>query len=312
MPRTYKLDLSPCTTSTDYIVDWAALLPDNTPFLVYVNANSAGIQFNSSLANPMVYCDFLNAQQHTTSNATVGSNAGQLLCCPTPRYMGGNNTENFYCSKYNRVPIYINSRPSTNNFNIKILQSTSDSVFVVTSGTIQFSFSIIFEEYKSIIYKSIKAIPVPFSVVVNSANGLVMNTKAFIQYNYNWNSHYNTDPNQEYLLTFSLQTLGMNIQNATSAITVETDFLNGNSSYICNNTSGNQISRQLGTLTSPTITFLASMGGSTMTNSPIRTRMPVADTFNIWMYNYGSNNLYAPSGGMKDYILLLQFLPLER
>ena len=313
MPRTYKLDLSPCTTSTDYNVDWSAFLPDNTAFLVYVSANSESVQFNTALPNPMVYSDFLNAQQHITNNATIGANPGQLLCCPTARYMGGGSTENFYVSEYNRVPLYISSRPTNNNFNVKILQSTTNNVFTVTSGNIKFSFSILFEEYKPVMYKSIRSKATPFSVVVNSANGLQINTKSFIQYNYQWSNHYNVDPSQEYIMTFSLQTMGMGIGNTDSEITVETDLMNSSSSYICSNTWGNQISQQLGTLTSPTITTMTPMGGSTMTNNPVRTLMPVSNTFNVRLYDYRTTTLFAPLGGpMEDYILLLQFLPLER
>ena len=304
--KTFNITLSQNSTYTD----WAAILPDNTGFLVYVNFISKYLQVSSAIPHMVCYTDFLNSTTATTIGASVHPFSTEYLCSPINNNYSSNR-EVLSTTLSNRVPLYISTRPTKNNYTIRFLESTSNNTYAASFYGIGFQVALNFVPHIPKIPRHILDKVLPFNVILNSANGTIMNTKSYIQYNYNWANHWNPNPNQKYIMSWFFQTLGMNV-STTQPLQISMSCLPiSNNFYVSSSTTGANNSNIIGSAYGYDYTTLSNYLGGPLTNPPISIVLPTQNIFDIQLYELGTEILFTPSVGvMEDYILILHFEPI--
>jgi len=319
----YKINLFEPNDGNNYFVDWIQFLPSNTEFLLRVKATSTLLTFDNPLPLPMIYSNLLDGigSTTTTTNPTIQPNTRHFMGSPMPSGYIQTTYENFNLM-HNSLPIYLKSRPTNNSFFINLIASNSDDIFEVTSGTISFKYELYFEIYKPISPMNMITLytpPRPFSILLNSVNGTVINTKSYIQYDYNWMNNCNGDKNQYYEMTFVFQTMAMNLLNI-QGLSVQASFMSSPYNIIITSTgnpaigAGNSMSKIIGLATPNTYNNFQSIASTPLNNSPIKTLLPQNSIFDIQLINYDTDGLVSPlfvptTGVMNDYTLQLYFNP---
>lgn len=289
--------------------DWS-FLPDDTAFLLYLNVSSKYVQVSSAIPHMIVYADFLDSTTHTTIGSTVHPFSSQYMCSPINRNYS-DNREVLTVTNSNRVPLYLPCRPTNNNHIIRFLESTSNNAYAASFYGIGMYYQLLFIPYVSPIPAHIKDPATPFNVILNSANGTVINTKSYIEYNYNWANHYNPNPNQKYKMIWFLQSMGMNT-SSNQPFVISASFLPvANNYYVSSSTTGANNSNIIGNCYAYDYSTLSNYLGGPTTNSEIMVTLPSQNIFNIQFFDIGTTTLFIPTtGAMQDYQLILNFMPV--
>jgi hypothetical protein len=307
MKKTYVVTLAHNSNFTD----WGSILPDNTGFMVYVNFISKYLQVSTAIPHMVCYTDFLNSTTATTIGATVHPFATEYLCSPINNNYSSNR-EVLSTTISNRVPLYIPSRPTLNNYSIRFLESTSNNTYAASFYGMGFQVSLTFVPYIPKIPRHVSEKVVPFNVILNSANGTILNTKSSIQYKYNWLNHWNSNPNQQYKMSWFFQSMGMNV-STTQPLQISMSCLPvSNNFYVDSNTNGSENSNIIGSAYGYDYTTLSNYLGGPLTNPDISVILPTQNIFDIQLYELGTQTLFAPTAGsMEDYIIILHFDPVS-
>lgn len=153
--------------------------------------------------------------------------------------------------------------------------------------------------------------PKSYNLVLNSLNYLStanVNTASSIVYNVDWGF---LPEGKDFQCSFSFHSLDGNI-DASSLVQLYVYFGGQSTTYTANGTNGYQQTAMIGTLHSQSVT--ATGGGNQnilqtdWTNNPpfyLRSR-PTTNQFGVQLYE-NDGVLFAPAGGMPNYIMTLHF-----
>lgn len=150
--------------------------------------------------------------------------------------------------------------------------------------------------------------PRSYNLVLNSTSFLSQNTASSTVYNVDWGF---LPEGKEFECSFSFQSINCTV-DASSLIQLFVYFGGPSTSYVANGTNGYQQTSMIGTLNSQSVTAIGGGNQNILltdwTNNPpfyLRSR-PTTNQFGVQLYTNVSA-LFAPAGGMSNYILTLHF-----
>lgn len=297
-----------------WFYDWAQI-PD-TEYLLYVSFTSRSVNFSTALPMPMVFCSAINGRTSTTKNATVHNYPSEYIGSPINNMYETSSVQ--FNIHENSLAIYLPSRPTTNNFNIRFVASDSDGQFAITSQQFFWVLQMNFIPYKSkesfntTIFQN-DHIAKPFTVMLNSVNGTIIDTKSHIEFNYNWQNHINNNMYNEYNASFQLISMGMNMATTGQPAIIESNIYNSTSNYVVNyNGTSSQNSLQIGCAGCPSYETLSSLYCNKYDNQAIRTNLPTNNIFYVKLLDFDDpTQLFLPvTGATNDWVLIVYFDPI--
>lgn len=280
-------------------------------YIVIPRFSSRSVNFSTVLGMPTIYTNMLsNSSTHTTKNSTIHAYSNNYAGTPINNvYATSSVTFNYI----DDMPIYISGRPRNNHFYIKFVKSDSDDIFEVTSQQFYWTYELTFLPYKASIPKKLDDMTArPFNLILNSVNGVEINTKSHIQFNYDWNQHKSLNRYQKYNISFRFISKGMDL-NGSDPVLIKSNMITTPNNYIVNYSSSAIVSNDhLGSASSPSFNTLSSLYCGTRHNVPITCVLPDNDIFYIKIMDFDITNpqLFVPSvGAMSDWMLILNFQP---
>lgn len=301
-----------------WFYDWNQL-PENE-YLLFTSFTSRSVNFSTALPMPMIYCSAINAKTSTSQNATVQNYPMEYIGSPINNMYETANVQ--FNIHENSLPVYLPSRPSNNNFNIRFVASNSDAEFAITAQQFYWVLQLNFVPYKQPTYMLNTTVfqnesdPRPFSVILNSVNGTVLDTNSYIQFEYNWANHIKIgNPYQEYNASFQFISMAQNMANTGQPAIIESDIYNSSSNFIVNydGASNNFNSLQIGVVGAPSYEALSSLYSNKFDNQAIRTILPTKNIFYIKLLDFdvSTYQLWTPvTGATNDWVMVFYFNPI--
>ena len=297
-----------------WFYDWN-LIPD-TEYLLYMSFTSRSVDFSTALPMPMIFCSAINSRTSTTENATIHNYPSEYIGSPINNMYETSSVQ--FNIHENSLAIYLPSRPTTNNFNIRFVASNSNDEFAITSQQFFWVLQMNFVPYKS--KETINTTifqndydPRPFTVMLNSVNGTEINTKSHIEFNYNWQNHINNNMYTEYNASLQLISMGMNMATTGQPAIIQSNIYNSNSNFEVNyNGTSSQNSLQIGVAGCPSYEALSSLYCSKYDNQAIRTNLPTNNIFYVKLLDFDDpTQLFLPvTGATNDWSMVVYFDPI--
>ena len=310
--------LSGTFTNSQWEVQWDSIMPEDEYIATIDFATSRAI-FQTALPMPVIFVDCLNADTKTTNRSTIHNNPRAYGGMPALPFLDQAGSETYFeiRTKY-QLPLYLRERPNQNLFNVKILDSSTNDEWALTSGSLTWLITLNFKKYRPMCESGLnstlanlnKNCARPFNVLINSANGIVVNTKSDMNFEYDWHSHKTDNIMQEYDVHAYFVSTPMNL-TGKKPVRMVADFVQTNNIYEVNDAGGLKTSQILGNIIYPTSYDIASMYGRVNMMTSLRMVLPSKNLFNIKLVDFNTNALFFPSSGnTADWIVQLYFVPI--
>jgi len=109
-----------------YAFDFGAVLKDRTPYKLHFTYVGQSNTLTASAKIAQVQINF-NMEQYLNASSNLGAPVTQTLGMLRSAYLNG-SINNLYAGDNDNPPIYLNSRPQANNFNVRILTNDATPV----------------------------------------------------------------------------------------------------------------------------------------------------------------------------------------
>jgi len=293
---------------SQWSINWAGCLPEGQ-YLCQPTFTSRSVNFSTDLPMPVIACDAFQADQFTTINPSVHANAANIVAMPTVNVFATANVQ-FNAHESSAIPLFLQRRPTKNDFTIKFMDSNGNGEFSITAQQWRWVMQL---NFRRVTFRPCAGprVATPFSILLNSVNGTVVDTNSHIDFLYDFGQHL-VDYTQEYMISFLFVSMGCNLLNGEPAI-ITTDMGINRNNYRCvANQVGVQNSNYLGDAYAPAYEALQSLRSIVTMNPGIRCTLPKSNKFNIKLMDFPeATTLWTPaSGATPEWILQLQFNPI--
>ena len=307
--------------SSEWEIDWAQVMPQGH-YLLDTTFSSRSLNFSTILGLPTIFCDAFCANTYQPEGGSIHAAQNTICGLPTiPVYSNANITFNYNSTL--GVPIYLETRPVRNRFNLKFVKTDSDTLFAPTAQqfywVIQFKFTRLHLPELSPhcqLSQLVRKVARPFTLYLNSVNGTQANgSNNSLYFEHDWTMH-ESHYSQKYMLTICLTAMGCNNVFSSGGepgmLWVDFDTLGANN-YASSGGAGGMGSKLLGPFTAPAYENISSMRcSSNLCGGVMLNGLPYAKRFNLQIRTFPSGaGLWTPvTGSVPDFNALFLFWPI--
>ena len=118
----------------NYYIDWSAILKDNQPYLLNYSFFAQRNFFVTPTKIASLYINIYGENYIASGITGNRANPTNLLCSLDVINLGA-NTGNFFVNSNTKNQIFLNSRPTNNNVNIKVLNNDAIPIIWSEAGS---------------------------------------------------------------------------------------------------------------------------------------------------------------------------------